>query len=105
MEIGDLRLMSRASNQQSLKEVINELINAYRLREGLNEVRINEQWERIMGKMIAGKTDSLVLNKSVLTIRLNSSVLRQELTYKREEILKALNEALEWDAIKDIQFL
>ena len=105
VEIGELRLMARVSNQQSLKEVINELINAYRLREGLNEVRVNEQWEKVMGKVIASKTTSLALRNSILTVRLNSSVLRQELLYKREEILQALNIALETEAIKEIQLL
>ena len=105
VEIGELSPMARSSNQQSLNEVINELINAYRLREGLNEVRVNEQWEKLMGKVIASKTISLSLHKSVLTVRLNSSVLRQELLYKREEIVQAMNKAREMEAIKEIQLL
>ena len=103
--IGELRSMARASNQQSLKEVINELINAYRLRDGLNEVRVKEQWEQVMGKVIASKTTSLVLRNSILTVRLNSSVLRQELLYKRGEIIQALNNVLETEAIREIQLL
>ena len=96
--------MIRPSNQQSLKEVIEELITAYRLREGLNEVKLRELWELMMGKMIAGKTISLNLKKNTLLIRLSSSVLRQELTYRQDEIKKALNEALEMDAIEEIRF-
>lgn len=105
VEISEIRSMARPSNQQSLKEVINELINAYRLRDGLNEVRVNENWEKLMGKVIAAKTTSIVLRNGVMIVRLNSSVLRQELTYKRDEILNAMNNALESAAIKEIQFL
>lgn len=96
--------MMRPSNQQSLKEVIEELITAYRLREGLNEAKLRELWELMMGKMIAGKTISVNLKNNILLIRLSSSVLRQELKYKQDEIKKALNEALEMDAIEDIRF-
>ena len=97
--------MGKPSNQQSLGEAINELINAYRLREGLNEVRVNVQWELLMGKVISAKTKSLSLKNAVLTVRLNSSVLRQELTYKMEDIRNAMNTALEYEAIKEIKLL
>lgn len=92
----------RSTNQQSLQEVIEELIQAYRLKDGLNEVRLREFWELLMGPVIASKTVTVNLNDKVLTIRLNSSVLRQELMYKREEIKKALNEALGMEVVKEI---
>ncbi|MEP7265501.1 MAG: DUF721 domain-containing protein [Bacteroidota bacterium] len=94
--------MSRTSNQQSLKEVIDELIQAYRLKEGLDEVRLRNLWEQLMGNMIASKTMSINLKVDVLTIRLSSAVLRQELLYKRDEIKKALNEALETEVVKEV---
>ena len=97
--------MAKRYNQQSLGEAINELINAYRLREGLNEVRVNDQWELLMGKIIAAKTTSLSLKNAVLIVILDSSVLRQELSYKLEEIRIAMNAALEYEAIKEIKFL
>lgn len=92
------------SNQQSLKEVIDELIQAYKLRNGLNEVRLRDFWEQLMGPVIASKTDSIDLKEHKLIIRLKSAVLRQELLYKKEEIKKALNEALESEVIDDIIF-
>jgi Dna[CI] antecedent, DciA len=94
--------MNRSSNQQSLKEVIDELIHAYKLREGLNEVRLRELWEHLMGTMIAAKTLSVNLKGNILTIKLSSSVLRQELMYKRDEIKKALNEALEMEVVNEV---
>jgi predicted nucleic acid-binding Zn ribbon protein len=94
--------MIRPSNQQSLKEAIDELIQTYRLREGINEARLREFWEQRMGKTIASKTQSVDLKGTTLTIRLNSSVVRQELQYRSEEIKKALNEALEMDVIHEI---
>lgn len=94
--------MSRTSNQQSLKEVIDELIQAYRLKEGLDEVRLRDLWEQLMGDVIAAKTMSINLKGDVLTIRLSSAVLRHELLYKRDEIKKALNEALETEVVKEV---
>ena len=94
--------MNRSSNQQTLKEVIDELIHAYKLREGLNEVRLRQFWEHLMGNMIAAKTLSVNLKGNILTIKLSSSVLRQELMYKRDDIKKALNEALEMEVINEV---
>jgi hypothetical protein len=96
--------MIRPSNQQSLKEVIDELINAYRLKEGLDEAKLRELWELMMGKMIASKTTGIDLHGNELKIRISSSVLRQELIYRQDEIKKALNEALDNNVISIIRF-
>lgn len=94
----------RTSNEQSLKEVIEELIQAYRLKEGLNEVRLRQFWEELMGSVIASKTLSVDLKGNSLIIKLSSAVMRQELGYKKEEIKKALNEALETELINEVIF-
>ena len=94
----------RNTNANSLNEVINELIDAYHLRGKLSEVRIREAWEQMMGSAIAKRTQAIYLKDKVLTIQLNSSVLREELSYKRIDITAALNKLLESEAVKEIVF-
>ncbi len=94
----------RNTNAHSLKEVINELIDAYHLRGKLSEARIREAWEQMMGAAIAKRTNAIYLKDKVLTVQLNSSVLRDELSYKRHDIVSALNKLLENDAVKEIVF-
>ena len=94
----------RNTNANSLNEVINELIDAYHLRGKLSEVRIREAWEQMMGSAIAKRTQSIYLKDKVLTIQLNSSVLREELSFKRNDITAALNKLLETEVVKEIVF-
>ena len=92
----------RNTNAQSLNAVINELIDAYRLRGKLSEVRIREAWEQMMGSAIANRTNAIYLKDKILTVQLNSSVLREELAYKKNDIRDALNKLLEEDAVIEI---
>lgn len=92
----------RNTNAQSLNSVINELIDAYRLRGKLSEVRIRDAWEQMMGSAIANRTNSIYLKDKILTVQLNSSVLREELAYKKNDIRDALNKLLEEDAVIEI---
>ena len=94
----------RNTNANSLNEVINELIDAYHLRSKLSEVRVREAWEQMMGSAIAKRTQSIYLKDKVLTVQLNSSVLREELSYKRSDIRAALNKLLESEAVSEIVF-
>jgi len=94
----------RNTNAQSLNQVINELIDAYRLRGKLSESRIREAWEQMMGTAISNRTQSIHLRDKVLTIQLNSSVLRQELGFKKNDIRLALNKLLENEAVEEINF-
>ena len=92
----------RNTNAQSLNAVINELIDAYRLRGKLSEVRIREAWEQLMGSAIANRTNAIYLKDKILTVQLNSSVLREELAYKKNDIRDALHKLLEEDSVIEI---
>lgn len=94
----------RNTQAHSLNEVINELIDAYRLRGKMAEAQIRDSCEQVMGKAISNRTHSIYLHDKVITIHLNSSVLREELNFKKAEIIKALNKVVESDAVSDIVF-
>lgn len=90
------------ANEVTLKQAINQLIESYQLRGKLTETQLNDSWEEIMGKVIAKYTRSLQLNNGRLVVKLSSSVLRQELTYKKSEMVERLNERLGGELVKDI---
>ena len=95
----------RNSNTQSIKEVIDELINAYKLRGKMNEVRLQHSWEELMGKPVANRTKEIYLRDKKLFIRLTSSSLKEELFYSSDKIIKTLNELLEGEYIEEVKFL
>ncbi|MBE9480441.1 MAG: DUF721 domain-containing protein [Bacteroidetes bacterium] len=94
----------KKSNDQTLKEVINELLEAYKLGDKLKEVRLIDSWEKVVGKLINKHTKNLYIKKKVLFVKLDSAALRNELSYARQKIIKALNKEAKEEVIDDIVF-
>jgi predicted nucleic acid-binding Zn ribbon protein len=96
--------MGDKGNTNSLGEVINKLIDSYRLRDKLNEVGIHQAWATVMGHSVNKRTDSLKISSRKLFVRLTSAPLRQELTFKSSEICRALNKELGSDILEEVIF-
>lgn len=94
-----------SSNEQSLKEVIHELLAAYRLDNKLHEVRLINSWESLMGISVAKQTSKIYISKGVLFVELNSAALRNELSYAKTKLVGLLNKEAGHDVITDIVFL
>jgi hypothetical protein len=90
------------NNEVTLKEAIQKLVKTYELQGKLTENHLNNSWEEIMGKMVANYTRSLQLNNGRLVVRLNSSVLRQELSSNKTQVINRLNEYFEREVVKDL---
>ena len=94
--------MIRKSNEESLKEVIDQLIDTYRLRDKLNQVKLIRSWDKIMGEGISKRTEKIQFRNDTHFIYLNSAPLKEELNYGREKIVKLMNEELGGDYIKEV---
>lgn len=94
--------MRRKTNQESLGQVIDRLLEVYRLRSGLTEISIQSDWQKIVGPAIASRTDEVLLRGQRLIVRLNSAALRQELHYQREEIKNNVNRHLGRNAVTEV---
>lgn len=75
-------------------EALNEFVQENRLQKGLDKASVKEAWNSEMGAPIAKYTTAIKLEGNVLYVRLNSSVLREELGYGKEKIIKLLNQKL-----------
>jgi hypothetical protein len=96
--------MRRKSNDETLGEVITQLLKAYGLEDRMTNHLIIQAWEKMMGGFISRKTESINIHKGVLHISLTSSVIRQELSMGKEKIIEELNKQLGGKAIKEIRF-
>jgi predicted nucleic acid-binding Zn ribbon protein len=81
----------RKSNEQSIKEVINEMLSSYHIKDKLAEVDIVQQWEKLMGKLIAKNTQKIYIKDKKLFLYIESSALKQELTYSKSKIIDIIN--------------
>lgn len=90
------------SNEKPLKQVIDSMLDAYKLKNGVNEVRIINEWENAVGSLISQKTDKIFVKRRKLYVYLSSSVIKNELVYAREEIISRLNTAIGESVIDEL---
>lgn len=62
-------------------------------------------WPVVMGPAISKHTVDLQMSRGVLSIRLDSAVLRKELDMGKEKIVRSLNEAVKMQVVNTVRFL
>lgn len=68
----------------------------------LNEVRIRENWEEIMGKTISRYTENVQLIDGKLLISTSVAPLKQELSYSKDKIIKLVNDMLGETVVREV---
>jgi predicted nucleic acid-binding Zn ribbon protein len=92
----------RRSNAQTLGEVLQEYIKTLKLQGKLDEVKIHDHWNEMLGLTIANATKEVRLHNNVLFVYMKSSIIRSELNMMRTSIAKALNERMGKELITEI---
>ncbi|WP_117884074.1 DUF721 domain-containing protein [Aureibaculum luteum] len=97
--------MSNRRNNEflSIKDVMDNVLQDNKLQKGIDLVLIKEAWEEVMGSGVVSYTSDVQFRNGILTVKLNSSVLREELSYGKEKIVKLLNEKLNKMLIKSVK--
>ncbi|TDO21718.1 DUF721 domain-containing protein [Pedobacter duraquae] len=95
----------RKPNDITLKEGIGKLLNVYRLKGKFDETSIVLLWPEIMGKAVANRTTQIYIAHKRLFVRIESSVIKNELLMVRTGIIQKLNERAGSDVITEIIFL
>ena len=87
---------------------IGDLVRQYLRDEGLetplNQHRLISSWGEVMGNGILTYTGELFIKNQTLWVKINSSVLRQELCVGRNQIVRRLNEHVGAQVITDVKF-
>lgn len=89
-------------DEQPLKDVIEKLIDAYKLRSKFDEKKIKTEWGEIAGKHIEKNTKELILKENKLYIKVESSVVRQELLFIRNRLIEVINRRFGKKMIEEI---
>lgn len=80
-------------NAQTIGEVLRDFFeDNTELYEKILQVRIQRAWGEILGPSIAQYTRQVYVRDRVLYVSLTSSVLRNELSYCRDRLVKSLND-------------
>ncbi|MEQ6122843.1 DUF721 domain-containing protein [Pseudotenacibaculum sp. MALMAid0570] len=87
--------MSQRKNEANpIKDLMQSFIKENNLTKGMQKLQIEEVWSKLMGQGVVSYTDSVQLQNKTLIIKLSSSVLREELSYGKEKIIKMINQEM-----------
>ena len=93
----------KKSNEILLKDALAAFLKDNNLESKLQETRVINAWEEVVGKLITRHTDQLQIKDRVLYVKVDSAALREELSYQRSKLVKDLNKAADVEAIDDIR--
>ncbi len=93
------------TNDKSLKEAIEQMLNVYKLKRKFDETSLVVAWPEMMGKAIANRTKDIFIRDRKLFIRMESAVIKNELLMMRTNIIDKMNERAGSKIIDEIIFL
>lgn len=94
----------KRNNTEPIGNLIRQFMRQEGLESPLNEYRLIQGWKDVLGPGIAAYTTNLFIKNQTLYVHLTSSVLRQELMMKREQIVKSLNQHVGAQVVVNIIF-
>lgn len=92
-------MAKRINNESSIGDVLKEIIQVNKLQPGIDQISVKEAWVALMGNGVNSYTKNVVLKGSTLYVELTSAVLREELSYGKDKIIKMINEELRRDVV------
>lgn len=92
-------MAKRLNEESSMQEVLKAFIEANKLQAGIEKVNVKEAWFALMGSGVTNYTEEVVLKNGTLYVKITSSVLREELSYGKDKIIKMINEELRKDVV------
>ena len=95
-------MAKRLNNESSIGDVLKEIIQVNKLQSGMDQISVKEAWVSLMGNGFNSYTKNVVLKGNTLYVELTSAVLREELSYGKDKIIKMINDELRRDIITSV---
>lgn len=94
----------RKSKVEPIGEVLKRYIAAFKIEDKLSEVQIIEKWQKMAGDTINSYTKEVKIYNKVLFVYTTSSVMRNELNFRKADILKRLRDEIGDYNLVDVVF-
>ncbi|TYB70496.1 DUF721 domain-containing protein [Bizionia gelidisalsuginis] len=95
-------MAKRNNDILSFSDALKDFVETNKLDKGLDKVNVRDAWANLMGNGVNNYTTNIELKFGTLYVQLSSSVLREELSYGKNKIIKMLNEELGREVIKQV---
>ena len=84
-------MVIRRTQTRPISEIISEVLKESGIDQKLKEREMIRQWDDVVGITIARSTESIYISNRKLTVKIRSSVIRNELMMIREGLKVELN--------------
>jgi len=95
----------RKANDKSLKEAIDQMLQVYKIKRRFDETAVIASWPQLVGKSVANRTKELFIRDKKLFLRIESSVIKNELMLMRSQIIDKINDEAKGIIVEEIIFL
>jgi len=95
----------RKTNDKFLKEAIEQMLQVYKIKRRFDETGIVAHWPDLVGKYVANRTKEIFISNKKLFLRIESSVVKNELMLMRADIIKKINDEAKATLVDELIFL
>ena len=81
----------RGNNTSNVGDIIRKLMKNPKLADRLDELDALEVWKELIGKQLQNYITEAKIKKGSLFIKVKSAPLRNELSYKKTDLIKQIN--------------
>jgi predicted nucleic acid-binding Zn ribbon protein len=89
---------------KQIKDLLLQVLRDQGLETPLLQKRLVEAWPEVAGPMVASYTLNTYIYNQTLYVRLSNPSLRADLSMRRSELTKKLNDAVGEQVITDVRF-
>jgi hypothetical protein len=93
------------TNDKTLKEAIEQMLQVYKIKRKYDETGIKTSWPELVGKSVANRTKEIYIHDKKLFLRIESSVIKNELVLMRTQIIDKINNDAKVVLVEEIIFL
>src|SRR5690554_3859477 len=97
--------IGRKSNMAPLKDVFEELLQAYAIKDRYNERKVISAWGEMMGNTVSKRTSALSVKDKKLYVKLTSGPIKKEMMMNKSKVLQLIADKFGAHTIEDIVFL
>lgn len=95
-------MAKKLPNDSPIGDVLKAIISQNKLQPGIDAVSVNDAWKSLMGNGVNNYTRAIALKGSTLYVELTSAVLREELSYGKDKIIKMINDELGREVVREV---
>ena len=92
-------------NNQSLKSVLSQLFQEYKLNEGFLSAQAKDTWVEILGNRFNKYVADVFVKERILFVKITSPILRKEFELGKSLTLNEIHQTMKNSFIQEIRYL